>query len=378
MAFILFGGVIACNLFCVMTKRKNNIIALLSVVALSLVMAFAGTNFGDLESYFQRYNDLNFEFTVFEPGYIELNYFFNELGFSFDQFRLAIFIICSALLFFSVRRVTKNYNMVVLLYTLTMFYFLAVALRFFIAFSIAVFALTLLWKSKKRYVIISILLIVLAAQIHKSVYITLFFLIMVFSTKVLKMINNILTFISMASLIFAFILMLYPELIPTVANATNYILGGLFGDSLGDLLDSYLTRGYSRRYIIYCLFYAYSYIVSIMAIKSLRKHDRISDELSEKYKVVATLSLAMGFLVVVSQTFLRLMFIPLFMGFIMFAKVAESDKNDPVGVTINDSLISLELRNSLIISTSLTWFIMLYVVGDLSFNLVQFLSANAL
>lgn len=378
MAFLLFYGVVAVNFICVMTRKKNNVIALFSVVSLGLVMGHAATAFGDLASYAQRYHDLNFEFTNIEAGYVELVRFFSTLGFSFDQFRMIIFSICSLLLFFSVRRITNNYNMVILLYALTMFYFLAVALRFYIAFSITVFALTLLWKDKKRYIIVCVLLILWAAQFHKSVYITFLFLLAILPTSILKNINKVLLLISVLSFFLTLFLAVSPDLIAAVADLTKRMMASLFGDSLGDLLDSYLGEGYSRRYFLYYLFYLFGFLVSFVSLKALKANNKVSENFAEKYMFVATLSLATGFLVVVSQTFIRLLFIPLFMGFIVFAKLAENDKKEPIDVTLNQTLLSVGVRNVLIISTALTWFIMLYVIGDLSFDLSWFLSTNKL
>ena len=376
MAFLLFFGVILCNLTCVIIKKKSNIIAFGSTIALALIMAFSSTTFGDLESYAERYGDLNFQYSKFEQGYIEINRIFSTAGFSFDQFRLLIFLVCSILLFFTAKSLTKNYNMVILLYTFSLFYFLSVALRFFIAFSISVFALSILLSKKKRYIIVSLLLILLAAQFHKSVYMVFIYFICLLPKRVLKILNIVLLVFSCLSCLLSVFLVVAPSFIADIANIVKHIFAGLFGNALNDLLESYLDEGYSRRYMIYYAFYALNCFVSVIALTALKKSNKISEDVVSKYQVISFISLAGGFLVVISQTFIRLLFIPIFIGFVFFAKLAEYDEKEPINVIISRYSLSLGVRNSLIILTSLTWFFMLYIIGDLSFDLSWFLSTN--
>lgn len=378
MAYLLYFSVIALNVICVLGKTKSKLVAIYSLAALTLVMGYAGTLSGDLRTYSECYLSSDFLFTGFESGYIAINLFFRELGLDFEQFRIIIFLICSVFIMLAIRGITNNYNMVILLYTLVMFYFLSVAIRFFIAFAIAVFALSLLIKGKKKNIIIGILLILLAAQFHRSAYVILLYLVCVLPTKMLSGVNKVLTVASLFSVMIGVFLIVFPGSISSISNVVSDMVAGVFNEDVGEMSNSYLDGGYSRLHIVYLIFYLYSCVISLLVARTVSNEEKISKVTYEKYKSIALLGLSAAFLVLVSQTFIRLLFLPLFMGFILLAKACEDDKANPTVLKVGRYDLSMGIRNTLIITTSLTWFVMLYIVGDLSFNLMRFLANNKL
>ena len=378
MAYVLFFGAIALNLTCVFCKKQNKSIALVSLIMILFVMGFASVKFGDLEVYYTYYQRSNFKLSRFEPGYIFINLFFANLGFNFNQFRIVIFVLCSLILYFATKSITKNYNMVVLLYTITLFYFLTVALRFFIAFTFVVYAASLLMKDKKKNIILFVLLIFVAAQFHASSYIALIYLLCMANGKALKYINIFLTITSLVALSFGFISMIMPNNISLLLSALTRFFPSLLNDGINYLSDFYLTGTYSRHYFIYVFFYLYNCIVSLLAASVLKTHSVLNSTTVSKFNTIVLIHLSLSFLVLASQTFIRLMFIPMFLGFLIFAKMTESDVLKVNTLQIRNIKMSASITKIILISTSLTWFVMLYLIGDLGFNLFWFLSNNML
>ena len=378
MAYVLFFGAIALNLACIFCKKQNKTIALISLTMILLVMGFANVNYGDLEIYYTHYKSSNFKLSRFEPGYIFINLFFAKIGLNFNQFRIIVFLLCSVLLLLATKSITKNYNMVILLYTLCMSYLMGVALRYFIAFSIIIFGASLLLKRRKINIIFFVLLVLLAAQFHTSALFTLSYLLCIIPQKFKKHLNIVLLCCSAISISLGFYLLMTPNAISQILGLVNSAFAGVLNDNINYLSTSYLSGTYSRRYFIYVIFYLFSFTVSWFAVNTLKKQTSITTHTLDKYTTIALLNLAMSFLVLASQTFIRLIFIPLFLGYMIFAKFAEHDDTSPNVLIIGEFQVSLAIRNILFISTALTWFIMLYVIGDLGFDLFEFLSNNML
>jgi len=376
MAYFLFFSVILLNIACVLMHKKSKIISVYSVIALAFVMGYAGTSFGDLDSYEIFYYSPN-DLTRFEAGYIFINDLFSEIGFTFEQFRVILFILCSLLLFFSVRIITDNYNAVILLYALSMFYFLSVALRFYIAFSIAVFAMSFLLKKSKTSMVCFLVLLLFATLFHKSVIVLLVYMIAFLPQPFTKKMNRTFVYISFLSVFFSFVLVLLPGLITPMANFVNSMFLDVF-DDMDHLSNSYLSGNYSRRYSLYIIFYIVNVLAYTIAVQNMKRDGKVAVDQSEKVYTAALIHLMISFLIILSQTFIRLLFIPMFFMFAFLSRSGDIEISKK-GLVIGNYRFELSICNVLIITcTALTWFVALYVVGDLGFDLGYFLSTSKL
>lgn len=374
----LFYGVIALNLGYVVFKKKSALIALLSVAALSLVMGYAGTLMGDLNGYKTVFetNVSDYE-ERFEMGYLHLNDFFAQMGFDFDQFRIALFLLCALLIYFTVRSITKEYNLIVLLYTLVLFYFFSVALRFFVAFAIGIFACRFLLKDKWYHIPMFVGLVLLAAQFHKSLYVLLLFAVCLLPGKALKIINKVFLLLSGLSLVLAVYMLAFPGDISYFADIFNAITSDTFTE-LSELSNSYFGGGYSRIYVLYILFYVFGVVCTYFSLSYLWEKGLIEDKVMDKIWCIQLIGLIISPAILLSQTIMRLIFIPVFIGFLTFGKAFEHQPPLGKGMKADNLVLSTAVYKILVIGSALTWFVKLYLIGDLGFNLTYFLNTNTL
>lgn len=376
MAYALFFGVIALNLICVMMKKNSRIIALLSVIALAIVMGYAQTTFGDLSTYRENYESGNIDENVrFESGYIFINLFFLEHGFNFNQFRIAIFLISALCLFLMARKYKPNYNLLVLLYTLSIFYFLSVALRYFLGFAVLFLGLAFLLKEKKLNVILFAALVLLAAQFHKSFVVCFLFLPCFLPQKALQRVNKVLFFLSFISMGIIAMMIVAPGTISVISSFLNSFASDIFTD-LESMSDSYFGGRYSRRYVIYVLFYIINCLCTYVGIKYMVSRGDLSQNACDKILCIQLLFMVMTPTVLLSQTMMRLIFIALMLQFVMAAKLANLYKNERILIPWGKIRLTRGTYVFVTILSAATWFTQLYLIGDLGFNLMNFLSQN--
>ncbi|MEE8807930.1 MAG: EpsG family protein [Lactimicrobium sp.] len=162
------------------SKKKSRVITIIFLVLMLLMFCEVTTpNYhhqgyfrGDNEVYEQMYKSLsgsNFDYvkqsSTFEKGFVVYSYIFATLGVPYNIFMAITFLIGMLLCFFTVRRITDNYSLFLVLYFCYYFLYDIQQIRNFIAISISIFALRFL---KDRHVVIYILLILLASMFHFS------------------------------------------------------------------------------------------------------------------------------------------------------------------------------------------------------------------
>lgn len=176
MTVILFVFLLVSNLICYLSGRRYKWLWLLTVVFLGVVFVFASYKTGDRLEYYYFYNSIDeLSQSKFEIGYGVLNIVIKSLGFSFSGFLLAIYIICSSLIWSSAKKIGVNENLTVFLYGLYLIIYFCIAIRFFIALSFIVFGLSFLVERKRIAFLISI---IIAVFFHSSamIYVPLVFM----------------------------------------------------------------------------------------------------------------------------------------------------------------------------------------------------------
>ena len=110
---------------CVFSKRKSSIVAIISVIILGIFAGFSSAESGDALMYKNDYYDSLYHLRL-EPGYMRIRQLSFDAGLSFEIFRLLIFYFCAFLIYLGVKSFTNNYNLFILFYTISIFYFLEV------------------------------------------------------------------------------------------------------------------------------------------------------------------------------------------------------------------------------------------------------------
>lgn len=378
MGYILYFGVIAINLFCVCTKKKSKMIALFSVLALALVMGFAGTQFGDLQSYAEFYKkSATVENTRLEPGYVWLNSVFLNMGFSFNDFRVITFLICAFLIYLAMKEWTKEYNLMVLLYALSIFYFLSVALRFFFGFAIVMYASRFLWKKKWINIVWYVLLVLLATQFHTSFYVMLLFLLCYLPPRALKATNHVLWYLSGLSMFLVLLMLVNTDFISFMSGVVNRTALELFSE-MEELTDAYFSGNYSRRYVMYIAFYVLNVFCTQLSFRFLSQNRALPEGVQNKTVCIQLISLTLSMTILMSQTMIRLLFVVILLGFFAAGRTLQTQRQTRQPIKAGTKTLSVGAYIALIVGSALTWFVMIYVVGDLGFNLMRFLGNNTL
>lgn len=183
MAFIItiYYGLWISNFYFALHKRKNKIVLFLTWILLYLLFASNSAVSGDAYKY-----KLDYEYGVFgtnwtEAGNVLLKWVCKTIGFSsYNQYLIVLFGLSSILLFLGIKRLGGNGHIIFAATMGFIFPAMAVAIRFFLAFSIFVFCLTFLMNGEHGKYIIGVLI---ATTFHRS---AVFFLLFLLSETVSK------------------------------------------------------------------------------------------------------------------------------------------------------------------------------------------------
>ena len=130
MTTFLFYGIIILNVLFSVIEKKSTIVVLLSFLGLALIMGYASNTYGDFIIY--EYNYYSDSGSYWEAGYFLISSIANHAGISFELFRLIVFVLGFSIIIYEFRHFAIHYNLFVSLYSLSLFYFFSVTIRFFI------------------------------------------------------------------------------------------------------------------------------------------------------------------------------------------------------------------------------------------------------
>lgn len=159
--------------------KRERLILRLGMLAIFLLLALKKDTVGiDIIGYKQQYLLSaavpwgNTSYVYFEPGYIQLMKVFSKLGLDFQIFAAAIYAVCCSAYYRFIERYSKNAALSLLIFICYQFLvFYTSGLRQALTMAICIYAYLLLdskWgKIWQRYAA-SVLLVILAATIHKS------------------------------------------------------------------------------------------------------------------------------------------------------------------------------------------------------------------
>lgn len=158
-------------------KKKAQLYALrVLIVLLYLILALKGTSVGnDIETYKSWYETTksipfnDYSYCYMERGYILLMKLFTRIGFSFQLFTAVLYLIILYPIYLLIKRYSPDVMVSVMtLYCLNYFVFICSGLRQAIAMSLCVYAYIIACRSEKKYLLISLIIVILSSFIHKS------------------------------------------------------------------------------------------------------------------------------------------------------------------------------------------------------------------
>lgn len=210
-SYILVISIYYLNMLFAFGKRNFKLIAFLLLMVAYILMVATNNNNGengDYRAYLELYNHFRFGGNIsnikgYQTDYIYmiLMFLLAKLNLSYNLF-LGVFTLVAILLIYStLSKITKNHNLVLLLYMIFPFFYDVIQFRFFFAYSIVIFALKYIIFEEQKSYIKYILLIILASLIHNTV---LFFLLYVILKSKLKIFIRLLLVIMTAITILAF------------------------------------------------------------------------------------------------------------------------------------------------------------------------------
>ena len=159
-----------------MQKIINNALFLVSLLILFILFGFNEWN-GDRDAYEDLFTGDSWMST--EPGYTFINNYFNEIGFTYDQFQAIIALICILLIGKYAMYNIKNRLLFIAFYGITLFPLDYVLIRNFLSFSLLIQGISLLNSNKNRIFLYTVIILI-SATIHQSAFL---FIIFVFTKK---------------------------------------------------------------------------------------------------------------------------------------------------------------------------------------------------
>lgn len=155
--------------------KNRKWLGLLGLIILAYLAGTANPNMTtDYANYSWSYYFNNTPETYnFETGYSDVAAYFYKVGVSYANFRLIIFLIGMAILFWGISRFTKNIVFFSAFYGATVFFNDATQVRNFLMMSIIILSLSFLTKPSVRNFLVATILIILSAQVQSVGYIFL-------------------------------------------------------------------------------------------------------------------------------------------------------------------------------------------------------------
>ena len=148
-------------------KKNNKFVTLLVALFILCVFCFNTSNI-DLNNYIRQYNGSAQYFS--EPIFIFLSSIFRNLGFEFEVFRFAIILVCLLLIINTIYRYSPYPTFVLYLYSIYPMTIDVIQIRFFVGYSIVLFACRFLIDyqegKEKKNICMFFLLVIIATGCH--------------------------------------------------------------------------------------------------------------------------------------------------------------------------------------------------------------------
>lgn len=374
---ILYLLVILLNMFFVFIQKRNKWVVLFSIIVIILLGCYSSAKEGDLSVYFFEYHSGDYELDRWERGYLWLMTLCRSFGLKFNVFRVVIFLSSLTLIFFGIRPYIKNYHMLIIVYELAIFLFLAVAIRYFLAFAFIIFGLRFL---RSRYFPIFVLCVALGTLFHKSVLFAVLFLFGALPQKKRRSIKKALKIVYGLEIALMVFMTIDTSLMQPVTDFVFLIVKDVFGEE-GIYADRYISvASYSRKRWLLVLMY---YATIVLANISLRYVERYTDEkMKERTETLYMVTLLTGIIMpvlILTDVMLRFVFFGTTCTFILVSMALEKMTITKEHIVISKVKVDYNLFVALALLVAVLYPLLIYsgFCYD-SFDLLGFLEGNSL
>lgn len=216
MFILIIGFLFVLNILNAFKEREYKLIPFIFLIFLFLTFAYASSDISDYPVYEIYYNTPDF---TIEPGFSLLEKLSNNLGFTFEQFRILIAATGFFILFLAVKRITKRYSYFLSIYFLFPFFFDVIQIRNFLMMVCVFYGATFLIRGSWKDVFYSVIWILIAGSIHLLGYL---FLIGVLLWMINKRYDKSINIIIVAIIVLS-ILLVIPEMRESISSiATQF------------------------------------------------------------------------------------------------------------------------------------------------------------
>lgn len=165
MIISIFIILIMMNFLCLIFNRNSKIVLIISAFLLCIIMGGAVYT-GDYENYYLLYTH-NINAEAFEEGFLVLIDLFKNIGLNYKDFILVLFIILNAINFYVIKKFTNNIHIVLLMYSVCQLVADVTQYRNFIASTILMIAIYLLFNNKR---ILAFIIILFSCMFHRTMF----------------------------------------------------------------------------------------------------------------------------------------------------------------------------------------------------------------
>ena len=374
MAILLFIITVLINIYLSFRKKNNTLVLVISIIVLSFLAGYGKSESGDLY-YYRLVYEIHPE-NSWEIAYIWVNDFFGNLGVSFELFHTIISAVSIILVINGLNVFTKNSHLILSLYSIVFFQFLAIAIRFSIACSIVLLGFKYLLDDDRKKNILYFVFVALGTLFHTTALFSVLFILVVFNKNIIKSLKRFLLIVNIANVLFVILMMVVPSI--SIYLSRIYIsIASIGSDSFSEMAKNYMSQGYSRSYILYSFLYLLIYICAYNSYKSVVADEDLQIKL-DKMNVICLISMIIMPALVFDRSIIRIQFWGIYICIALFGIAYEllTSKNGRV------KLFRIELKPKqhlgMIYIVSSIWFSIMYISGGLGFNIFQFLNNNLL
>ena len=133
---------------CLLLKKNHSFLFYIGLILNWMIMSGNTLN-ADYYTYLQAYDMINSKAIINDIGWNFLMRIFNNFGFDYNSFLMIVIAFTMLIFAYSISKLTTNRLLFLIVYTMCFMFIDTIQIRNFVAFSIVLYAITILIKSKK-------------------------------------------------------------------------------------------------------------------------------------------------------------------------------------------------------------------------------------
>lgn len=374
MAILLFIITILINIYLSFRKTNNTFILITSIIVLAFLAGFGKSETGDLH-YYKLVYEVHLT-NSWEIAYIWLNDFFGNLGLSFELFHTILSAISIVLAVIGLKAFTDNNHLILALYSMVFFQFLAIAMRFSIACSVVLLGFKYLLAKERKKNLLYFAFVALGTLFHTSALFAALFFLVALNKNTTQVLKRVLHIINGVGIVFILFMMAVPS-ISTYLSRIFISLARFGSESFSDMATKYMSQGYSRSYALYSFLYLLFYLCAYYSLRALAIEGDLQVKL-EKMNLICLISMIVMPTLVFDRSIVRLQLWGIYMCFAIFGIAYELLSRQDGRVRFSRIALKPKQHLGVIYIVSFIWFRIMYIAGGLGFDIFRFLNNNLL